>query len=195
MRSILVTGGAGFIGANFVHFLIAETAVQVINLDKLTYAGNPDTLAPLRGKGRHVFVEGDIGDRDLVRRLLGDYRVDAVVNFAAESHVDRSIEGPAAFIETNVVGTFNLLDCARAYWTDLGIAGKDSFRFCRSPLMRSMAHSVLPGVHRDYLLCTRLALCGLQGGRGSLGAGLASHLRFAGAHDQLLQQLWSLSVS
>lgn len=129
MRSILVTGGAGFIGANFVHFLIAETAVQVINLDKLTYAGNPDTLAPLRGNGRHVFVAGDIGDRDLVRRLLGDYRVDAVVNFAAESHVDRSIEGPAAFIETNVVGTFNLLDCARAYWAGLGVGGKASFRF------------------------------------------------------------------
>ncbi len=129
MRSILVTGGAGFIGANFVHFLIAETAVQVINLDKLTYAGNLDTLAPLRGNGRHVFIEGDIGDRDLVRRLLRDYRVDAVVNFAAESHVDRSIEGPAAFIETNVVGTFNLLDCARAYWADLGVAGKAGFRF------------------------------------------------------------------
>ncbi|WP_089729528.1 dTDP-glucose 4,6-dehydratase [Candidatus Thiosymbion oneisti] len=129
MRSILVTGGAGFIGANFVHFLIAETAVQVINLDKLTYAGNLDTLAPLRGNGRHVFIEGDIGDRDLVRRLLRDYRVDAVVNFAAESHVDRSIEGPAAFIETNVVGTFNLLDCARAYWAGLGVAGKAGFRF------------------------------------------------------------------
>lgn len=129
MQSILVTGGAGFIGANFVHFLINETAVQVINLDKLTYAGNLDTLASLRDNARHVFVEGDIGDRDLVRRLLGDYRVDAVVNFVAESHVDRSIEGPAAFIETNVVGTFNLLDCARAYWAGLGIAGKDSFRF------------------------------------------------------------------
>jgi len=129
MQSILVTGGAGFIGANFVHFLIAETDVQVINLDKLTYAGNLDTLAPLRGNARHVFVEGDIGDRDLVRRLLGDYRVGAVVNFAAESHVDRSIEGPAAFIETNVVGTFNLLDCARAYWADLGVAGKAGFRF------------------------------------------------------------------
>lgn len=124
-----MTGGAGFIGANFVHSLIAETDVQVINLDKLTYAGNPDTLAPLRGNARHVFVAGDIGDRDLVRRLLGDYRVDAVVNFAAESHVDRSIEGPAAFIETNVVGAFNLLACAREYWAGLGGAGKEVFRF------------------------------------------------------------------
>jgi len=119
MQSILVTGGAGFIGVNFVHFLINETDVQVINLDKLTYAGNLDTLAPLQGNARHVFVAGDIGD----------YRVDAVVNFAAESHVDRSIEGPAAFIETNVVGTFNLLDCARAYWAGLGTAGKANFRF------------------------------------------------------------------
>jgi len=119
MQSILVTGGAGFIGVNFVHFLINETDVQVINLDKLTYAGNLDTLAPLQGNARHVFVAGDIGD----------YRVDAVVNFAAESHVDRSIEGPAAFIETNVVGTFNLLDCARAYWAGLGTAGKANFCF------------------------------------------------------------------
>lgn len=86
-------------------------------------------MTSLRGNTRHIFVEGDIGDRDLVRRLLGDYRVDAVVNFAAESHVDRSIQGPAAFIETNVVGTFNLLDCARTYWAGLGSAGKDSFRF------------------------------------------------------------------
>ena len=129
MQSILVTGGAGFIGGNFVHFLVQETDVQIINLDRLTYAGNLDTLAPLRGNGRHVFVQGDIGDRDLVRRLLADYRVDAVVNFAAESHVDRSIDGPAAFVETNVLGTFNLLDCAREYWAGLGNSGKDGFRF------------------------------------------------------------------
>jgi len=129
MMSVLVTGGAGFIGGNFVHFLIGASDAQVINLDKLTYAGNLDTLAPLRGNARHVFVEGDIGDRELVRRLLHDYRVDALVNFAAESHVDRSIDGPAAFVETNVVGTFNLLDCARAYWSDLGRAGKESLRF------------------------------------------------------------------
>jgi len=97
MQSILVTGGAGFLGANFVHFLSAETDVQIINLDRLTYASNLDSLAPFQGNARHVFVEGDIGDRDLVRRLLGDYRVDAVVNFAAESHVDRSIEDKDSF--------------------------------------------------------------------------------------------------
>jgi len=129
MQNLLVTGGAGFIGGNFVHFLIRETDVQIVNLDKLTYAGNLDTLASLRDNGRHVFVQGDIGDRDLVRRLLGDYRVDAVVNFAAESHVDRSIDGPAAFVETNVLGTFNLLDCAREHWAGLGVSGKDGFRF------------------------------------------------------------------
>jgi dTDP-glucose 4,6-dehydratase len=129
MKTLLVTGGAGFIGGNFVRFLMADTDVTVINLDKLTYAGNLDTLAALQGNSRHVFVHGDIGDRALVRRLLADYRVDAVVNFAAESHVDRSIDGPAAFVETNVTGTFNLLDCARRYWSDLGLAGREAFRF------------------------------------------------------------------
>jgi len=129
MNTLLVTGGAGFIGGNFVHFLIRTTGVRVVNLDKLTYAGNLDTLAPLRGETRHVFVRGDIRDRELVRRLLRDYAVDGLVNFAAESHVDRSIEGPAAFVETNVVGTFNLLDCSREYWADLGPAARAAFRF------------------------------------------------------------------
>lgn len=124
-----MTGGAGFIGGNFVRLLMEETDCQVINLDKLTYAGNLDTLAPFAGDPRHVFVQGDIGDRDLVARLLRDYAVDAVVNFAAESHVDRSIDGPAAFIVTNVLGTFNLLDCARSYWSGLGSQGKAAFRF------------------------------------------------------------------
>ena len=129
MQTLLVTGGAGFIGGNFVHFLSQQTDVQIVNLDKLTYAGNLDTLAPLRDNSRHVFVEGDISDRDLIRCLLRDYQVDAVVNFAAESHVDRSIDGPAAFVETNIVGTFNLLDCAREHWTSLGASGKEGFRF------------------------------------------------------------------
>jgi len=129
MRTLLVTGGAGFIGGNFVHLVMAETDAVVVNLDKLTYAGNLDTLAPLAGDPRHVFVEGDIGDAALVRRLCADYRVDAVVNFAAESHVDRSIDGPADFVTTNVVGTFNLLDCARAYWAELDGDGRSRFRF------------------------------------------------------------------
>jgi dTDP-glucose 4,6-dehydratase len=129
VKTLLVTGGAGFIGGNFVHYAIRESGRQVVNLDKLTYAGNLDTLTSLRGNTRHVFVHGDISDRALVRRLLSEYTVDAVVNFAAESHVDRSIDGPAAFVETNVLGTFNLLDCAREYWSGLGRSGKASFRF------------------------------------------------------------------
>jgi dTDP-glucose 4,6-dehydratase len=129
MRTLLVTGGAGFIGGNFIHFVMGESDCQVVNLDKLTYAGNLDTLASLAGNSRHVFVQGDIGDRALVSRLLRDYQVDTVVNFAAESHVDRSIDGPAEFVTTNVVGTFNLLDCARAHWSDLGHQAKASFRF------------------------------------------------------------------
>ena len=129
MHTILVTGGAGFIGGNFVHLALADRNTRIINLDKLTYAGNLDTLAGLRDQTRHVFVQGDIRDAALVGRLLSDYEVEAVVNFAAESHVDRSIDGPARFIETNVLGTFNLLDRARAYWMHLPDARKTRFRF------------------------------------------------------------------
>ncbi|MFP4075647.1 MAG: dTDP-glucose 4,6-dehydratase [Halochromatium sp.] len=129
MRTLLVTGGAGFIGGNFVHLKMRQGVERVINLDKLTYAGNPDTLAAFADDPRHVFIEGDIGNQALVGHLLREYQVDAVVNFAAESHVDRSIDGPAAFIETNVVGTFNLLDSARAYWTELDSGRREAFRF------------------------------------------------------------------
>ncbi|MGA7296668.1 MAG: dTDP-glucose 4,6-dehydratase [Rhodanobacteraceae bacterium] len=128
MKTILVTGGAGFIGGNFVHQRIAA-GERVINLDKLTYAGNPDTLADLDDNARHVFVHGDIGDADLVQRLLAEYRPDAVVNFAAESHVDRSIDGPAAFIETNVVGTLSLLENVRDFWRELEAPRREPFRF------------------------------------------------------------------
>src|SRR5690606_52207 len=109
MTTWLVTGGAGFIGGNFVLGAVAS-GVRVVNLDALTYAGNLDTLASLRDNPDHVFVEGDIGDRELVGRLLAGHRPDAVVNFAAESHVDRSIDGPGAFVQTNVVGTLALLE-------------------------------------------------------------------------------------
>jgi dTDP-glucose 4,6-dehydratase len=107
---LLVTGGAGFIGANFVLSTIAATGEPIVNLDKLTYAGNPGNLASLAGDARHSFVKGDICDRALVGRLLAEHRPRAIVHFAAESHVDRSIEGPAPFIQTNVVGTFSLLE-------------------------------------------------------------------------------------
>lgn len=126
--TLLVTGGAGFIGANFVLQAVAD-GLLVINLDKLTYAGNPDTLASLAGNDRHVFVQGDIGDRELVAKLLAQHRPDAVVNFAAESHVDRSIDGPAEFVQTNVVGTLALLEAARDYWRGLDDGVRDAFRF------------------------------------------------------------------
>jgi dTDP-glucose 4,6-dehydratase len=116
---ILVTGCAGFIGRNFVHVWLAETGEPVVNLDKLTYAGNPANLAALEGDTRHTFVHGDIGDAKLVDRLLAEHQPRAVVNFAAESHVDRSIHGPADFISTNVLGTFNLLESVRGYWNAL----------------------------------------------------------------------------
>jgi len=126
---ILVTGGAGFIGANFVLDWLARCDEPVLNLDKLTYAGNLNNLQPLRGDARHVFVHGDIGDAALVPALLAEHRPRAVVHFAAESHVDRSILGPSAFIETNVNGTFNLLQSALAYWSGLDAEGKAAFRF------------------------------------------------------------------
>ena len=129
MKTVIVTGGAGFIGGNFVHFLIKNTDVRIVNLDNLTYAGNLDTLAALRDDPRHIFVRGDIRDAELVGQLLADYAADAVVNFAAESHVDRSIDGPAEFIETNIVGTFNLLDCSRRHWSGLEDGRRAGFRF------------------------------------------------------------------
>lgn len=118
-KKILVTGSAGFIGCNFVRYMLAKYSdINIISLDKLTYAGNKENLANLPDESRHVFVKGDICDRALVDRLLREYTIDTIVHFAAESHVDRSIEGPAAFIETNIVGTFTLLDAARKYWLD-----------------------------------------------------------------------------
>ena len=128
MKTVLVTGGAGFIGGNFVLAAVAD-GLRVVNLDKLTYAGNLDTLRSLERNALHAFVQGDIGDRALMARLLAEHRPDAIVNFAAESHVDRSIDGPAAFVETNVVGTLNLLECARDYWKSLQGAVRDGFRF------------------------------------------------------------------
>lgn len=128
MPTWLVTGGAGFIGGNFV-LEAAANGVRVVNLDALTYAGNLDTLASLKDNPAHVFVHGDIGDRALVDRLLAEHRPDAVVNFAAESHVDRSIDGPGAFVQTNVVGTLALLEATRDYWKSLEGEAKDAFRF------------------------------------------------------------------
>jgi dTDP-glucose 4,6-dehydratase len=126
---ILVTGGAGFIGSNFVLDWIAATGEAVLTLDKLTYAGNLENLRSLDGDRRHVFVKGDIGDQALVEGLLAKHQPRAVLNFAAESHVDRSIHAPGTFVDTNVVGTFRLLEAVRGYWTGLAAEQKQSLRF------------------------------------------------------------------
>ena len=126
---ILVTGGAGFIGANFVLDWLAAGDEPVLNVDKLTYAGNLKSLESLQGDARHVFVQADIGDGEVLARLLAEHQPRAVVNFAAESHVDRSIHGPEDFIQTNVVGTFRLLEAVRGYWSALDAEAKAAFRF------------------------------------------------------------------
>jgi dTDP-glucose 4,6-dehydratase len=126
---ILVTGGAGFIGANFVLDWIAATGEPVLNLDALTYAGNLESLKSLAGEARHVFVKGDIGDRALLDHLLAEHRPRAVIHFAAESHVDRSIHGPGAFIKTNIEGTYTLLEAVRTHWSALASDAKAAFRF------------------------------------------------------------------
>jgi dTDP-glucose 4,6-dehydratase len=130
--NLLVTGGCGFIGSNFIRQRLTEQNSplhQLVNLDALTYAGNPANLADLAGDPRYVFALGDIGDPVLVSRLLADYKIDAIVNFAAESHVDRSIDSPEPFIQTNVVGTLRLLNCARLHWSKLAAPAKNGFRF------------------------------------------------------------------
>ncbi len=126
---ILVTGGAGFIGSNFVLDWLAQSSEAVLNVDKLTYAGNPENLASLKDNPEHVFVQGDIGDTALIDRLLAQYQPRAIVNFAAESHVDRSIHGPEDFIQTNIMGSFRLLEAVRAYWGALPGDAKQTFRF------------------------------------------------------------------
>lgn len=127
--TILVTGGAGFIGANFVIDWIAAGGEPVVNYDKLTYAGNLENLASLKGNNRHVFEQGDIGNFEHVRKVLAQHKPRAVLNFAAESHVDRSIASPGAFIDTNIVGTYRLLEAVRAYAGELSAADKAAFRF------------------------------------------------------------------
>lgn len=130
MRTLLVTGGAGFIGGEFVRQILREEpSTHIVNLDKLTYAGNLDSLAEFAGDPRHRFVQGDICDAGLVKHLLTVHQPSAVVHFAAESHVDRSIDGPRVFLETNVIGTFTLLQESRGYWNSLDAVGRSAFRF------------------------------------------------------------------
>lgn len=129
MQTLLITGGAGFIGSNFIHYILENTEHRIINLDKLTYAGNLTSLASALQHPRHIFIKGAIQDRPLVTQLLTQYQPDGVVHLAAESHVDRSIEAPAEFIQTNIVGTFDLLECVRNYWYQQDGARKAAFRF------------------------------------------------------------------
>jgi dTDP-glucose 4,6-dehydratase len=128
MKTIMVTGGAGFIGSNFVKMMVCKN-IEVINLDKLTYAGNLESLADLQNNKLHIFVQGSINDRELVDGLLWQYKPNAIINFAAESHVDRSINGPKEFMETNIMGTFNLLEAVRNYWQQLSGSQQSIFRF------------------------------------------------------------------
>ena len=130
MLNFLVTGGAGFIGSHFVRQILqSEQDIQVINLDKLTYAGNLESLSDVDQNPSYTFVQGDIGDRELIASLLAEHKPTVIVNFAAESHVDRSIDGPEAFIETNIMGTFRLLDEVRKWWKELSVEEQQSFRF------------------------------------------------------------------
>lgn len=128
-KAIIVTGGAGFIGSNFVNEWVAQSDIKIINLDCLTYAGNMENLAALKNNEKHIFVKGSISDSDLVKKLLNEYNPLAVVNFAAESHVDRSIHSPEDFIQTNIVGTYRLLEATRVYWNGLPSEEKNDFRF------------------------------------------------------------------
>ena len=128
-QTILVTGGAGFIGSNFVIGVLQDGRAEVVNLDALTYAGNLETLAPVLRRSGHAFVEGNIGDRELVGRVLAEHRPNAIVNFAAETHVDRSIDGPRNFVQTNISETFELLEATLAYWSNLGGIAREEFRF------------------------------------------------------------------
>lgn len=129
MKSILVTGGAGFIGSNFIRLALENPDLHIVNLDLLTYAGNLDSLHEVEDNSRYTFIQGDICNQDLIKHILGNYQPDDIIHFAAESHVDRSIDGPAAFIQTNVNGTFNLLENARQYWGSMDNEKKEQFRF------------------------------------------------------------------
>ncbi|CAK8739857.1 GDP-mannose 4,6-dehydratase [Sodalis praecaptivus] len=139
MRRLLITGGAGFIGSALVRYILGATADRVLVVDKLTYAGNLDSLAPVADHPHYRFARADIGDGPTMARLLAEFQPDAILHLAAESHVDRSIDGPAAFIDTNITGTSILLEAARGYWQTLPTAARAAFAFTMSPPMKCTA--------------------------------------------------------
>ena len=188
IQRILVTGSAGFIGSAVARYLIAKTDALVINLDKLTYAGNLDNLLPVHHHPRYRFERLDICEATGLEEAFWKYRPDGVMHLAAESHVDRSIDGPAAFIETNVVGTYTLLEVARHYWETLPEPARSRFRFLHvstDEVYGSLGEG--GAVLRDLAPSAEFTICGEQGCLRSPGPRLASHLRAARAHHQLLQ--------
>ncbi len=196
---LLITGAAGFIGGNFVHHWFSGQNGRdepIVVLDKLTYAGNPATLAYFLNAGKCELVQGDICDQQLVEQLLQKHRPRAVLHFAAESHVDRSIHGPGEFIQTNMVGTFALLEAVRSHWGALPADERDAFRFLHvstDEVYGSLGDD-RPGVQRNDRLRSEQPVLGQQGGQRPSGARLPPHLRPADAHHQLQQQLRALSL-
>ncbi len=191
---IFVTGGAGFIGSNFVLQLISQSAGKIINYDKLTYAGNLKNLAGLQHDPRHVFVRGDINDAQALAETLAQYQPQAIVHFAAESHVDRSIAGPAEFIRTNVAGTFQLLEAALGYWRSLPGRRREGFRFLHVST-DEVYGSLGPGDSLSRRLDTIPAVpTRPPRRRATTLCAPSTNLRFIGDDHELLQQLWPEAV-
>ncbi len=189
MRTILVTGGAGFIGSAVVREIIQHTADRVVVVDKLTYAGNLMSLAPVAQDARFTFEQVDICDRGELDRIFRQHQPDTVMHLAAESHVDRSIDGPAAFIETNILGTYTLLEAARSWWNTPGHGEKIGVPFSPYLDRRSVWRSARQRgfLYRDHALCAKQPLFGLESQQRPPGARLAADLWPADAYHQLLQ--------
>ena len=188
-KTILVTGGSGFIGSNFILQWIKEEGTPVVNLDKLTYAGNPRNLLQVSSDPRYSFIQGDVCDRELLRELFKLHQPRAIVHFAAESHVDRSIHGPDDFVRTNVYGTFCLLEEARAYCEGLKEQDRETIPLSSCIDRRSVriAGPERSSVLRDHTVCAQQPVFRFQGGRGPPGAGLPPHLRPSHPDHQLFQ--------